>query len=375
MTPRAGDSGLCVALVHDYLLVMRGAERTFATLASCWPDAPIHTLLHDPAAIGDRLAGHEVRPSHMQLLRLKQRSFRRMLPLYPIAAERLPIAGHSVVVSSSSAFAHGVRPDDGAVHVCYCHSPFRYAWHELPRALDEVAPPLRPVVRQMLLRIRSWDANASRRVTHYIANSTLTQERIERFYNRSSVVVYPPVEVDRFRPAEPEDFLLIVTELVRHKQVDVALRAARTARRRVKVVGEGPELDPLRAAYGDMAEFLGRISDRELARLYSRAAALVVPNVEEFGIAAVEAQAAGRPVVAPAAGGTAETIIDGETGVLVPPGDGVALAEAIAQTDFNRFVPGRLVENAARFSPERFRRQIVELTRRWTGVDGMVSSR
>src|SRR5215207_2150746 len=309
-----------VGLVHDYLLVMRGAERTFAAIADCFPDAPIYTLLYDPVGTSGAFNGRQVRTSYLQRLGGDQRSFRRLLPLLPRAAERLPVQEHDLVISSSSAFAHAVRARPGGVHVCYCHSPFRYAWFERERAEQELPRPLRPPLRAALDYVRRRDLAASRRVSHYIANSEATRQRIERYWGREATVVHPPVDVHRFSLAEPEDYLLAVTELVPHKRVDVALEAGRRAGLPLKVVGTGPELERLRARHGDNAEFLGRVDDDELARLYSRALALVVANVEEFGIAAVEAQAAGRPVVAPAAGGTLETVVSGKTGVLVPPG-------------------------------------------------------
>lgn len=356
------------ALVHDYLLVMRGAERTFAAIAECFPASPIYTLLYDEDGTEGRFAERAVTTSYLQHTRVRQRGFRQLLPLFPRAAESLPVHDRDVVVSSSSAFAHGVRPHEGAVHVSYCHSPFRYAWHERERALEEVPGPLRPALRRVLARMRRWDARASQRVTRYIANSETGRQRIGDFWGREASVVHPPVDTERFRVGDPEDFLLIVCELVRHKRVDPALRAARRAGQRVKVVGGGPELDRLRTLHGRTAEFLGRVSDRELADLYPRARALVVPNVEEFGIAAVEAQAAGRPVLASDAGGTRETVVDGETGVLVPPHDDDALAEAMLHTDFDRFSPGRIRRHAGRFSKRAFQRRLVAEVERATAT-------
>ena len=352
-------SGPSVGLVHDYLLVMRGAERTFAAIADCFDAAPVYTLLYDPEATDRRFAGHPVHPSYLQRLGVRQRGFRRLLPLFPKAAERLPVGEHDVVVSSSSAFAHGVRPRPGSVHVCYCHSPFRYAWHERRRALEEAPRPLRPVANRMLDRVQRWDLRAASRVTSYVANSDVTRQRIADFYGRDSTVIHPPVEVERFEIGEPEDFFVVVTELVPHKRVDLALDAARRAGKAVKVVGEGPDLPRLRALYGESAEVLGRVDDATLRDLLPRAQALILPNIEEFGIAAVEAQAAGRPVVAVAAGGALETVVDGTTGVLVPPDDPGSLAEALRGTDFERFDPQAIRRHAEGFSVERFQAQLL----------------
>lgn len=351
-------------LVHDYLLVHRGAERSFAAIAACWPTAPVLTLLWDPEVMREHFPHHPVGTSRLQRLGVDQRGFRRLLPLYPPAAERLPVQGHDVVVSSSSAFAHGVRPDPGATHVCYCYTPFRYAWHERERAEAEVPRIARPALRRVLARIRRWDLEASRRVTHYVAISEFGRERIARTYGRESEVIFPPVETRRFSPGTPEDFFLVVTELVRHKRVDAALEAARRAGRPVKVVGTGPDLPRLRSLYGETAEFLGRVSDDELAALYPRALALVVPNVEEFGIAAVEAQAAGRPVIAPDDGGTRETVADGVTGVLLPTASVDEIAEAMRETDFRSYDPQEAIAQAERFSVPTFRRRFTALVER-----------
>ena len=351
--------GPSVGLVHDYLLVMRGAERTFAAIADCFPEAPIYTLLYDEEGTGRAFRGRAMHTSYLQRLGLRQKGFRRLLPLFPRAVERLPVGEHDLVVSSSSAFAHGVRAREDAVHVCYCYTPFRYAWYERDRALEESPRLLRPLLGRSLARIRRWDLRASRRPAHYIAISELSRQRIADCWGRESRVVHPPVEVDRFTAAEPQDFFLVVTELVRHKRVELALEAARRAGVPIKVVGTGPDLPRLAGLYRSKVEFMGRIDDQELADLYSRARALILPNIEEFGIAAVEAQAAGRPVVAVNAGGASETVIDGQTGVLVPPGDVAALAEALTATDFDGFSADGIQANAARFSTARFKERLM----------------
>jgi glycosyltransferase involved in cell wall biosynthesis len=364
--PEAGASwngsrsnrGLSVALVHDYLLVMRGAERTFAAMAAIWPEAPIYTLLYDEAGTGGVFRGRDVHTSYLQRLHVRQSGFRRLLPLFPRAAERLPVQAYDLILSSSSAFAHGVRPGPDAKHICYCHTPFRYPWFEEQGALEEASPLIRPALRRVLRRLRDWDRRVSRRVTRYVANSQSTRARIRAAWDRESALVHPPVDIDRFSIGTPADYLLVVTELVRHKRVDVALEAARRAKRRIKVVGAGPELSRLRDGFGGSAEFLGRIPDDELTELYAGALALVVPGVEEFGIAAVEAQAAGRPVVAAAAGGVLETVLPGRTGVLVPPGDVDALAHALHETPFDDFDPNVIKTNTDFFSPVAFQRRL-----------------
>jgi glycosyltransferase involved in cell wall biosynthesis len=364
------------ALVHDYLLILRGGERTFAAMTDVWPDAPIFTLLYDEEGTSERFAGRQVTTSPLQHLGARQAGFRSLLPLFPLAMRALKLDDYDCIVTSSSAFAHGIRKPAGAVHVCYCHSPFRYAWHENVLARSDVHAPVRPVLDFILRRHRAFDRRAARHVDQFVANSWLTRERIKRFWGRDAVVVHPPVDVDRFRPGEPADHLLFVGELVPHKRAETAIEAALAAGRRIKVVGTGPDLGRLRERYREV-EFLGRVDDRDLERLYAQAAALVVPNVEEFGIAAVEAQAAGRPVVGVDEGGMRETVVQGHTGVLVPPGDVSALARAL-RGDLTRFDPEEIRAHAQQFSREAFQARIgevVELTRaRGPAPDGSCRS-
>ena len=363
-----------LALVHDYLLVLRGAERTFAAMADEWPEAPIATLLYDESATEGRFAGRALITSPLQRLGLSQRSFRALLPVFPTAVRRLDLSGFDCVVSSSSAFAHGVRPAPGARHVCYCHSPFRYAWHEQARALSEVPAALRPALKLALRRHRAFDRRAARGVDRYIANGELTRARIKRFWGRDADIVHPPVDVERFHLGEPGDHVLFVGELVRHKRPEVAIAAAAAAGRRIKVVGAGPELERLRARYRGQAEFLDRVGDEPLAELYASAAALVVPNVEEFGIAAVEAQAAGRPVIAVDAGGARETVVHGRTGLLVGEADPDGLARALRE-DLSRFDTHEIRAHAQRFSRARFQARLRELVEETcAGASGGVRS-
>jgi glycosyltransferase involved in cell wall biosynthesis len=348
-----------VTLAHDYLLVMRGAERTFAAIADMYPEAPIFTLLYDEQGTQGRFRTHPVTTSSLQRLKVRQAHFRRLLPLYPHAIERLKLPDSDVVLTSSSAFAHGVQVPPGAIHVCYCHAPFRYAWYEQERALQELPAPLRPLLRAQLARMRRWDLAASRRVDSYVANSQLTRERIKRFYGREAPIIHPPVETHRFTIGEPGEALLVVCELVAHKRVHVALEAARRAGVPIRVVGSGPDHATLEAAYPE-ASFLGRASDAELVELYASARAVVVANIEEFGITAVEAQAAGRPVIAAAAGGALETVVDGETGLLATPDDIDSFVRAITALDDLDFAPERAIANAERFSVAAFQQRLAE---------------
>lgn len=349
-----------LVLVHDYLLFLRGAERTFAAMTDIWVDAPIVTLLYDETGTDRRFADRKISTSPLQHLGARQANFRAMLPLFPTAIRRLDLHGFDCVVSSSSAFAHGVRASPGSRHVCYCHSPFRYAWHEQAHAYPEVPRALRPALGAVLRRHRAFDRRASQRVDQFVANGKLTRERIRRFWGRDAPVVHPPVDVDRFSVGEPGEHVLFVGELVRHKRPELAIEAAAAAGREIKLVGAGPELERLRARYRNRAHFLGRVQDGELPALYAKAAALVVPNVEEFGIASVEAQAAGRPVIAVNAGGARETVVHRRTGLLVPGDDPGALARALRE-DLTTFDSRDIRAHAERFSRPVFQARLREI--------------
>jgi glycosyltransferase involved in cell wall biosynthesis len=346
-----------VTLVHDYLLVMRGAERSFAAIADMYRQAPIFTLLYDEQGTNARFADHAITTSPLQRLGASQSTFRRLLPLYPSAVGRLRLPPSELVLSSSSAFAHGVRVPPGAVHVCYCYTPFRYAWYEEDRALGETPRLLRPLLRSQLRHIRRWDLEASRGVDDYIAISELSRERIKRYYGRDATIIHPPVETDRFSVGEPGESLLVVSEIVRHKRVQLALEAARRARAPIRVVGSGPDHMALQEAYPEV-EFLGRVDDDDLAMLYTSARAVIVPSIEEFGITAVEAQAAGRPVIAAGAGGALETVLDRETGWLALPDSIESFVEAIEGIDQLDFSAARAVQNAERFSVPVFQERL-----------------
>jgi glycosyltransferase involved in cell wall biosynthesis len=344
-----------VALVHDFLVDVRGAERTFEAVCELWPEADIFTAVYDEEGTEGRFAGRTVHASFLQRVRPTARSFRALLPLYPTAMERLDLSGYDLVVSSSSAWAHGVVPAPDAVHVCYCHNPFRYAWDERDATLAARGPVTRPVLRHILDRWQGWDRRVSQRVDRYFANSDVTRERIRRHFDRDAAVIYPPVRTDRFSPGPRGAHHVLVSELVAHKRIDVAVRAFTQLGWPLVVVGDGPEGRRLQRMAGPSVIFAGRVSDARLSELVRSSRALVVTAVEEFGIAAVEAQAAGRPAIVPATGGGRETVIEGETGAFYETGDWAALAAVVARFPADDVEPRACVANATRFSAARFR--------------------
>jgi glycosyltransferase involved in cell wall biosynthesis len=347
-----------VALVHDFLLDLRGGERVFLALCDLFPDADLFTAVYDPRGTEGRFEHRRVHASFLQKLRPNATSFRRYLPLYPYAMEALDLSGYDLVLSSSSAWAHGVLPSEDAVHVCYCHNPFRYAWNAREATLRAHGPVVRAALGAVLQRWRQWDWIAAQRVDRYVANSETTRRRIARYFTRDAEVVYPPVEIERFTPATPADHYVVVSELMPHKRIELAVQAFNALRRPLVVVGDGPDAKRLQRLAGPTVRFTGRVSDAEVARLLATARALVVTATEEFGIAAVEAQAAGRPVVALDEGGVTESVEQGRTGVFYDEPTPAALADAIASFDPLSVDPADCVANAQRFSGAAFAAEI-----------------
>jgi glycosyltransferase involved in cell wall biosynthesis len=360
--PVAGPPGLRVALVHDFLLDLRGAERVFLELCAIWPQADVYTAVYNERGTQGWFAGRQVRTSFLQHLRPTSSTFRALLPFYPRAIESLDLSGYDLVISSSSAWAHGVICDPRTVHVCYCHNPFRYAWTEAESTVQRYPAPLRPGLRVVLERWRHWDRAAAQRVDRYLANSTLTAERIAAFYGREATVVYPPVRTERFTPSPVGDHYAIVSELIAHKRIDVAIEAFNRIGRRLVVIGDGPQARRLQRLAGPTIEFVGRISDAAVADVLSSARALVVTSHEEFGIAAVETLAAGRPVIARRAGGPLETIEDGVTGCFWA-GGADQLSEAVLGFDDAAVDPQRCRASATPFNALRFREDLLAQVR------------
>ena len=347
-----------VALIHDFLLDLRGAERVFIAMCDLWPQADLFTAIYDEDGTEGRFSGREVHTSFLQRLRPSARTFRTLLPLYPAAMESFDLSGYDLVVSSSSAWAHAVVCDPQTVHVSYCHNPFRYAWNDRDSTLARRPDPVsRAMLRGLFRRWRQWDWIAAQRVDRYLTNSRTTQARVRSYFGRDSTVVYPPVETHRFRPGTVGDYYVVLSELMPHKQIDKAVRAFNALRLPLHVVGDGPDGARLHRLAGPTVKFTGRIRDEEVARCLMGCRALVVTAVEEFGIAAVEAQAAGRPVIAAGAGGALETVVDGETGCFWS-GGWNDLAAAVADFDDAAVDPRACTRSAARFDTRIFQQRL-----------------
>ncbi|MDP3963693.1 MAG: glycosyltransferase [bacterium] len=308
-----------VAFVHDYLLHHGGAERVLGHMQTMFPEAPIHALLYDEKAMGGVFNKEHVVPSFLQSLpRMLQRRPKYLAPLLPLAAESFDLRDFSVVISSSSAFAKGVITRAHATHICYCHTPMRYAWdftHEYRGDTREKRILSLPV-RMLQHYLRVWDRAAADRVHYFIANSQTVAERIKKYYRRDAAVIYPPVDVEVFRPGQPDDgYFLIVSRLAPYKRVDLAVRAFNKLQLPLVVAGDGPEKNNLeRMNESAKTVFLGAVSEERKKELMERSTAFIFPGEDDFGITAVEAMAAGKPVLALRKGGVAESVVEGVCG-------------------------------------------------------------
>jgi len=348
------------ALVHYWLLNQRGGEAVLEALCELLPEADIFTLFYDPARVSPKIRRHTIRASFLNPFR---RYYRSLLPLMPIALEQFDLRGYDLVVSSESGPAKGVLPAATARHVCYCHTPMRYLWDLYPDYLREWTPAWkRPFLTPVSSYLRLWDFATAARVDDFIANSENVKRRIRRCYRRDAQVIYPPVAVERFYWNAPEDYFLIVGELVPYKRFDIAVRVLRLRKARLRIVGDGPEYRNLKSLAAGSAEFCGRVSDAELRELYARCRALILPGEEDFGITAVEALASGKPVIALGRGGAVEIVPAAEPlgGVFFSTPDDQALARALDQ--FTVCEPtiqsSALQAWAARFSRAEFLRKM-----------------
>ncbi|NWF99508.1 MAG: glycosyltransferase [Thermoanaerobaculaceae bacterium] len=354
-----------VALVHDWLTGMRGGELVLAEIGAFFPEAPIFTVVYRPGSVSAEIASHPIHPSSLQRLSLGGRFYRPLLPLMPAAVAGIRLDGFDLVISSSHCVAKGVIPPPGAVHVCYCHTPMRYLWDQREEYLVTVFAPLRPLVRAQLEWLRTWDVVSAARVDHFVANSQLVARRIQHYWRREAEVIPPPVDTEFFTPGgERGQHLLMVAALVPYKRVDVGMAVAAQLGLEVRIVGDGPLRRSLQRQAPRGAQFLGTISRERLRDEYRRAALLLVPNVEDFGIVTVEALACGTPVVGLVGSGTADVVVDGQHGALARAATVEAIAAECRRVLAREWDARVLRARAESFSRERFRRRFSYLLER-----------
>ncbi len=346
-----------IALVHEHLVQDGGAEKVLKVFQEMFPQAPTFTTVYNRATANTIFAGKDIRTSFIQRMPGGVRHYRWYLPFMPTAVERYDLRPYDVVLSSASGFAKGIitRPD--AVHICYCHSHTRYLWndtHEYVEALPYNRV-MKKIIMQYLTFLRMWDRLAADRVDYFIANSRSIQAGIRKYYRRESTIIHPPVAIEKFAPVSTiGNYYLTGGRLVAYKHFDLVIRACNRLGVPLKIFGVGPEEKKLRALAKDNVEFLGKVSEIELPRLYSQAIAFINPQEEDFGITVVESMASGRPVIAYARGGALETVVQGKTGTFFDEQEWEPLADTIIRFKPGDFHPQEIRAWAEQFSEQRF---------------------
>ncbi len=349
-----------VAIAHDWLTVPGGSEQVVLELLDMFPGAELFTSVYDPAPWPPAITERPVHSSFLDRIPGATRHYPKLLPLMNAAFRSFDLSGFDLVISSSHACAKNVRTAPGTLHVCYCHTPMRYAWEEGFLEGEQVGRATRLLLPPLLARLRREDLAGASGPDVFVANSRHVAERIERYYGRSAEVVNPPVDVDHYLGLErsPGEHYLAFGRVVPYKRVDLAVEACAGLGRSLDVAGDGRAMASVRARAGEGTSFLGKVSDAERDRLLAGARALLFPGEEDFGIVPVEAQAAGVPVIAFGVGGAGETVIDGRTGVLFEQQSGAALAAAIERFEGLTLATAEIRANATRFGRERFQSEM-----------------
>jgi len=351
-----------VALIHYWLVGMRGGEKVLEVLCDLYPEADIFTLVYDEKAVSQTIRRHRVTTSFLQKIG-GVRHYRKMLPLMPHALESFDLTGYDLVISVEAGPAKGIIPGPGAMHICYCNSPMRYIWDLYPQYRATAGLLARTAMSITAPWLRQWDVTTSHRVDHFIANSAYVAQRIERYYRRSSHVVHPPVHIPRFTAAPaPDDYYLCAGQITPYKKIEIAVQACTRLGRRLLVIGAGAS-PALRSLAGPTVEFMGKVDDPAMAHHFSHCKALIFPGVEDFGIVPLEVMASGRPVIAFAKGGALETVVDGSTGLFFEEQTTDSLVEALQRFEAcaGGFRPDVLQAHARTFDTPVFKAKLSAL--------------
>jgi len=350
-----------IAIVHYYLVSVRGGERCFHTLAETFPDADLFAVVLDPASQPAWLSKRGITTSFLQNVPGSKKYFRQTFMFYPYAVEQFDFSGYDLVISSSAGFTHGVLTAPETCHICYCYNTFRYAWNWYNDFMASSSPLARLVLAPLLSWVRTWDVAAAQRVDYFSAISAVTQQRIKKYYRRESTIIHPPVDMSTFNiqdESQSGDYFLAVSELVPYKKTDIVVAAFNKLGYKLLVVGDGPQRESLQKIAGANIEFLGRIPDAQLNDLYNGCRALVFMAKEDYGIVPLEAQAAGRPVIAFGEGGVLETVIDGKTGVFFATQNVDATIDAVTRFEKMAFDRKAIQAHAQTFGVDVFQARI-----------------
>lgn len=350
-----------IALVHDYLTQYGGAERVLEAFGEIWPEAPIFTLAYSKKLTGNKFASREIHTSFLQKIPFVKSNHRAFLFLMPIAAEQLDLSEYDVVLSDSSSYAKGIITKPSTLHICYCHTPLRYAWDDSHKYIRESGYPyiIKKLIPLAINYLRIWDREAAFRVDKFIVNSKFVKRRVKKYYNAESDIIYPPVETDLFEVGNgPDDYFLMVGRFLPYKKFDIAIKAFNKLGWPLKIIGDGPERRKLLRMANRNIEFLGISSNETLRKCYSNCRALIFPQEEDFGIVALEAMASGRPVVAYRGGGALETVKEGITGSFFDEQSSESLIECLKNFDYRSFDKDAVRNHALEFDKEIFKNKI-----------------
>jgi glycosyltransferase involved in cell wall biosynthesis len=355
-----------VAVIHEWLTIPGGSENVVSAILRLLPQAELFTTIYDPAPWPEIITQRPVHASFLDKVPGAHRRYTYLLPLMDRAFRSFDLRGFDLVISSNHACAKNVRPPTGVPHLCYCHTPMRYAWDPTFLAGEPLGGPIRLLMPLGTAWLRRMDRKRSSGPDLYVANSSFVAARIAEAYGRTAEVIHPPVEIERMRGVTPApgDYYLVFGRVVPYKRVDLAVTACERLGRRLIVAGDGRDLERVRRLGGRYTEFVGRVSDAEMPALFAGARALLFPGLEDFGIVPVEAQAAGLPVIAYGTGGARDSVIDGETGVLYDALTAESLMGAIARFESLSFDPDALRANARKFGPDRFAAAFTDLLMR-----------
>ncbi len=354
--------GLKVALVHDWLTGMRGGEKCLEVLCELFPEADLYTLLHQKGKLSQNIESRSIRTSFVQHLPFGLKKYRHYLPLFPLAIEQFDLSAYDLIVSSSHCVAKGVRRNNSTYHISYVHTPMRYVWDQFNTYFRQprTSWPVRIGAELMRPYLQRWDRNTAKRVDTFLCNSNNIRKKILEYYGRESQVIYPPVDLSRFKPGDTKaDYYLMVGAFAPNKRVDLAVHAFNQLKLPLKISGSGQDEEYCRSIAGETIEFLGTLSNEKLLELYQQARALVFPGEDDFGITPLEAQACGTPVIAFAAGGVLETVTD-QTGLFFKEQKVEALVKAveIMERKWEVFVPEKFQEQLSRFGRGHFKEQM-----------------
>ena len=356
-----------VALVHDYLIQYGGAERVLEAFCEIWPEAPIFTLIYDPARTGRAFASRKIKTSFLQKAPFIKAHHRPFLMLMPLAIEQFDLSKYDLVISDSASFAKGVITRPKTLHICYCHTPTRYVWDDSHKYIEEFSYPafVKKLIPPFLNYLRLWDEAASWRPDRYLANSHFVASRIKKYYQQEAQVIHPPVKTNFFYIGRPQDYFLMVARFLPYKKIDLAIRAFNALGWNLKIIGDGPEKKRLQELSKPNIEFVGLVEEAALREYYANCLALIFPQEEDFGISAVEAMAAGRPVIAYRGGGALEIIKENETGIFFEQQTVNSLTEALKSFRSENFNSEIIRQHALQFDKDIFKNKINTYVNQW----------